>query len=188
MRAARKKDGRRGRREVKETSRVYPTLYDWSKVDWTLQDTSIARLMGCSREAVRVRRSKLGMPPAPTQGKRTVIKEVPTIAKAKDLGIDPTKYTSKELADILGVCSYTAAKNFPDRKRTHGPYDWSCITRENCSRYGDDLLAKKVGCHEAAFRNKRISLGILRKRGRHDTGTHPLIVEGKGELASTTHD
>lgn len=158
----------------RNAGRKYPTYYDWGKVDWSLQDTVIARAVGCSREAVRTRRKKLGIPPPPTAGKKTVILPSPTMVKTKELGIDPSKYDVEGLAHTLGVCNETIKRNFPEIVKTKR-YDWSILTADACSTLDDKEIARKVGCSVYAVRNKRLSMGIVRKRGRHMPGTHPIV-------------
>lgn len=36
------------------------TKFDWQNVDWTMRDCDIARILGCTRQAVHLRRMHLG--------------------------------------------------------------------------------------------------------------------------------
>lgn len=46
----------------KKYTRTRPDKFDWASVDWTKNDVDIANRIGCTKERVRQRRNKLGMP------------------------------------------------------------------------------------------------------------------------------
>jgi hypothetical protein len=70
--------------------------YDWGKVDWGQQDVFIASLMGCSREAVRQARVRLGVGAARTPRARTVTVE------GELKGLETEELTLSEVAGKIG--------------------------------------------------------------------------------------
>lgn len=83
---------------------------DWSQVDWRLPNVRIAKLIGCSREAVRVARLKVGIEPDSTD--RTALRAV-LKQRLLDAGAG-TKFDS-EVARSMGVTTqrvYLLRKEF----------------------------------------------------------------------------
>lgn len=95
------------------SSRPFEPRYDWSDVDWSLQDIIIAEMIGCSREMVRRKRQKLKKSASVNKGvkRRTPGRVDMVLGRSGPNGI-----TVLEAAKTLEV-GYVAAYRF---MRRHG--------------------------------------------------------------------
>ena len=144
--------------------KTYAALYDWDSVDWSLNDTAIARGLGCSRESARVHRKNLGMPPSPMRCKRTYATMADEIViKARDKKLDIRNLTAAQISEALDITVETAGRVFPHRKVRK--YDWSHLA-EDCQRHSDLEIASMLGCSMGTVFRRRHLLGIFRHRPR----------------------
>jgi len=130
--------------------------YDWTDVDWHSTDSQIARIVGCSQEAVRQQREKRRIPQSPLKHMHMI-----TQARLGYILSNPPK-TAKELSvelDWQQSQVYILRKRFGlEVKKGHFslPYermDW---------RLGNRDLARVWQSSEAGIANARCKL----KKGR----------------------
>lgn len=60
----------------RKASKTTAHRYDWASVDWTMNDMSIVKLLGCTQNAVAYQRRKCGAPPSPDQRLRVHLDKV----------------------------------------------------------------------------------------------------------------
>lgn len=136
-----------------------PQLFNWDTVDWHLQDSGIARKLGCSRERVRQMRNKLGAPQSPFY-KKHPYKIPPSILKAKELNLNIKGMYAQEIVRALHVCRNTVRCNFPDRIRYHG-IDWTAIDFKVLS--DQEIASATDRCVRYVARQRRL-LGIFKRK------------------------
>jgi hypothetical protein len=118
------------------------TKCDWSKVDWSKNDTRIAKELPVSRERVRQMRAKLGQLPSAEKNKVTVESPVEKIAKvySPQLSID-------EMAAATGICYGSAMKALKKlglkAKSRREKYDWQAV---DWSKLNTEI-AEELGAH-----------------------------------------
>lgn len=140
--------------------------YDWSGVDWAMQDTEIARILGCSVVAPWKARRRLGKGPSPWHHLPTTPPRArPCLVKARRMRLDIPSLTARQIAERLGIEVGLAHACFPGRRRVHIEHDWSGVTPEMLRLYDDKYIARLVGCSAYHARNKRIAMGIKRPKG-----------------------
>ena len=140
--------------------------YNFDGVDWQEQDILIARKLGCSRELVRKKRIKLQKEKPTAYHKRTDSAAV----RAKNMNIDVTNLTAKELSNILGIGVPRVYSLFQKKFKHNMPhkYDWSKITDEDLRIKSDKEIAALVGSPVIAVTQRRIYKGIKRRDKRYD--------------------
>jgi hypothetical protein len=134
----------------------HKTLYRWDSVDWTKNDSEIAKLLGCSREAVRVWRKKTGMPPSPHKGK-----------SGNDVRWESVDWTrhNYEIAKSVGRSHQYISKMRSQLGKPKAPCDWVKSKYDWSSM--DWLLPNKeiasiLGCSEALVSQHRKRKGMPR--------------------------
>lgn len=98
---------------------------DWEQIDWNKQDIVLSREIGCTREAVRQARNRMGKSKSKNSKLHTVNS---AILKLKD--VNTSQKTLEELSKIaechgsrVSVILKSLGKSFK-RKRTETSHDW----------------------------------------------------------------
>ena len=154
------------------------TKFDWGSVDWSLQDTEISRMLGCSKEGVRLKRLKLGMPQSPRHGRHLCPKPRPEPAymrRARTL--DTASMTAGEISKALKIGYGTACVKFPVRRRLKQRIDWSKISGAEFLSCPDEEVAAKLRCHVMSVTRRRLDLGVYRSKPHGKTKA--LVITGK---------
>lgn len=126
------------------------TNFDWSKADWSLPDTQIARAVGCSQPTVFHRRIALGREPR---------------RKRIDWSSVDWRYTNRCLAQQLGITAWTIGlkrhqlgkprgnlgRSPSPKGFDHSKIDWS---------RKDAWNARKLGVTKERIRQLRIQAGL----------------------------
>jgi len=159
----------------KKLKRGSDIRYNFDGVDWQEQDTLIARKLGCSRELVRRKRIKLQKEKPPAYCKRTDSAAI----RAKNMNIDVTKLTAKEISNILGIGKqqvYSLYQKKFKHNRSH-KYDWSKITDEDLRNKRDKEISELVGCPVISVVQRRLYKGIKRWSKQYDWSLFEKDVE-----------
>jgi len=138
-----------------------PTRYPWDTVDWSMQNTAIAKQLGCTHQMVTKARVRAGAPPSPKHGGRMA----PFTSKY-DWGSVDWSLQNVVIADLLGCFSSVVATRrqrggHPDallkRKKRQPPYsyDWDTVDWD----HRDSDIAKKLGCTFRAVTQQRSGRG-----------------------------
>ena len=114
---------------------------DLEKVDWLRQDVVLASELGCSREAVRQARVRMGAGLAATPRKRTAMTAEDHLA-----GMDTDGLTLPELARIVGcherrivIVLRLLGKGYKHRPRGKARYDWTLFPTDWETKTDKDL-------------------------------------------------
>lgn len=146
----------RGAYDGKHVKNEEKTTILWDSVDWSKQNVIIASEFGCSSEAVRLKRKKLGKPPSPRHHKITTPKQ----SKYDFSNVD-WSLRDVEIAKILGCATYLPGKKrkelgIPDSpykyKYREPRYDWSSVDWS----LTDYRIAKNLGCTARSVALRRI--------------------------------
>jgi lambda repressor-like predicted transcriptional regulator len=137
--------------------------FNWSNVNWLDQDIVIAKTLGCTKEAVRQKRNKLGKEQSPNYCKHNV----ELINKL--LQLETKDKTLNELSSLIGYNAVTVRnildKNnkkyiFVDRRKI-GKYDWSKADWAKTDREVANILGVT---NRAVVTGHRRRLGIIKNR------------------------
>lgn len=149
---------------------------DWEQIDWDKQDVVLSREIGCTREAVRQARNRMGKSKSKNAKLHTVKSAV---LKLKD--IDTAKKTLDELSKIaechgsrVSVILKSLGKSFK-RKRTNKSYDWDKFPK-NWESLTDKEIAVLMGVKSPSL--------VAQWRNRHGYAKRPIkpVVSQRKEI------
>ena len=121
----------------KNKTKVKVPRYEWAGVDFDQQDVVIAKILGCTREAVRQKRNKLGLDKSPLWHKRQesmkeTLRDMDTVGRtlkdlAKEVGCKPS-YVMQCLA-VMGKDYLRIDRRQPLKHKWHLA-DWTMTDAE----------------------------------------------------------